>query len=308
MNNSSQASFLLRECPTCKSKSGSPIVSSTILAEDLSFKSLKKYWNGFFKEKIFFSYTRCANCATLYCPVFFKPDQLKDLYASMEDNTAGISLNLMKKTQNGYYKVLKQFSDVRGEYLEIGPDIGLFTERCIKDGQLTKYWLFEPNTSVWPQLSRLAREETAFIISPDMFKLSIVPDHSVNVGIMIHVLDHLLDPAEILKEIRSKLAPNAILICVTHDESSLLAKVMKSRWPPYCLQHPQLYNPCTVRTAMEEAGFEVLTVRKTVNYFPLSYLIKHIFWAFGIKINFFDSAGGVSVPLKLGNIITVARA
>jgi hypothetical protein len=225
----------------------------------------------------------------------------------MEDNTAGISIDLMKKTQHGYYKVLKEFSDVKGGYLEIGPDIGLFTEHCIQGGQLNKYWLFEPNRSVWPQLKRLAHDKSSFVIAPDMFELSIVPDHCVNVGIMIHVLDHFLDPVSILKEVRAKLARDAILICVTHDESSLLAKVMKSRWPPYCLQHPQLYSPCTMRNIMKEAGFEVLAVRKTVNYFPLKYLIKHIFWAFGIRVNMSDSTG-ISVPLKLGNILTVAKA
>ena len=43
---------------------------------------------------------------------------------------------------------------------------------------------------------------------------------------------------------------------MTHSERSLAARVFGARWPAYCLQHPQLYAPRTLRQAFERAGLQ----------------------------------------------------
>jgi hypothetical protein len=94
---------------------------------------------------------------------------------------------------------------------------------------------------------------------------------------------------------------------VTHDESSLLRKIIGLRWPPFCLQHPQIYNPKSMIAILDKAGYEVIHQEKTTNYFPISFLIKHFFWAIGIRINWAPSFFGLTLGLKLGNLLTVAR-
>jgi hypothetical protein len=139
-----------------------------------------------------------------------------------------------------------------------------------------------------------------------MFGFSHVPDHSASTAVMIHVLDHLLDPIATLGEIRQKLKPGARLLLVTHDESSLLRRIFGWRWPAFCLQHPQIYSPQSMHKLLETAGFEVLDRRKTVNFFEISFLLRHLLWALGIKVQYAPSFWRLTIGLKLGNMMTIA--
>ena len=96
--------YLNRCCPGCNSKSsGDTDVRSEIKAEDHDFEFLIPYWNGFFKEKIFFSYTHCKNCNLLFAPIFYSEDQLASLYAQMPPNMDVVPLDALRRTQYEYF-------------------------------------------------------------------------------------------------------------------------------------------------------------------------------------------------------------
>jgi hypothetical protein len=298
--------FLNRSCPICQSKSHSkPYIKTIKRAENLTFNSLISYWNGFFKEKIIFSYVRCNSCGLLFCPKFFTNQQLKNLYGQMPPNMDEVPKNALTKTQYGYFKTLKNLSNLKGGYLEIGPDIGLFTEHCVREGSFDDYWLFEPNKAVKNDLKRVVNGRKAKIIH-EMTNFSAIPNNHIDVVIIIHVMDHLLDPVGTLSALRKKLKKDGKILIVTHDEASLLRKIFNWKWPAFCLQHPQIYNLKTTKELLRVAGFDVLEQHKTVNYFKLSFLFKHLLWAVGLKFiktpRFFD----ITLGLKLGNILTIA--
>ncbi len=301
-----ESSFLNRVCPACGVKPPAKTsVSSEVVAESLGFEALIPYWNGFFKDKVFFSYSRCGGCGLLYAPVFFNGPQLERMYGQMPPNMSEVPLDALRRTQRGYFEVLKNCATLEGGFIEVGPDIGLFTENCAKEGSFDQYWLFEPNRDVLPALSKLMGDKKFHVIH-DMFGFSHVPDHAASVAVMIHVLDHLLDPVATLHELKQKLTPGAKLLLVTHDESSLLRRLFGWRWPAFCLQHPQIYNPATMRTLLNAAGYDVLKQSKTVNFFQISFLLKHLFWAVGIKVKSVPSFGNITIGLKLGNMLTIA--
>jgi hypothetical protein len=56
----------------------------------------------------------------------------------------------------------------------------------------------------------------------------------------------------------------------------------------------------------EAAGYEVIKQSKTVNYFPISFLLKQLLWALGFKIESVPSFGQIAIGLKLGNLLTIA--
>jgi SAM-dependent methyltransferase len=298
--------FLSRLCPVCSTEPSAKVdIKSDVVAEALDFDALVPCWNGFFKEKVFFSYTRCSCCNLLYAPTFFNGQQLEQLYGQMPPNMAEVPMEALRRTQRGYFDVLKSCSDLSGGFIEVGPDIGLFTENCVRDGSYDEYWLFEPNRDVLPTLTKIV-EGHKYTVIHDMFGFSHVPDHTVSAAVMIHVLDHLLDPVATLRELREKLKPNARLLLVTHDESSLLRRIVGWRWPAFCLQHPQIYSPESMHNLLEAAGFDVIERRKTVNFFEISFLLKHLLWAFGFKTQSVPSFGRFTLGLKLGNMLTIA--
>lgn len=298
--------FLSRDCPVCGSKAfAQDTIHSEVMGESLDFDALVPCWNGFFKDKVFFSYARCDGCGVLYAPTFFNGSQLEQLYGQMPPNMAEVPLEALRRTQRGYFDALRSCSDLQGGYIEVGPDIGLFTENCVREGRFEEYWLFEPNRDVLSALSKIV-EGRKFHIIHDMFGFSHVPDHSASAAVMIHVLDHLLDPVAALRQLRQKLKPGARLLLVTHDESSLLRRITGWRWPAFCLQHPQIYNPQSMRVLLEAAGFEVLQQSKTVNFFQIGFLVKHLLWAFGMKVQSVPGFGHFTLGLKLGNMLTMA--
>ncbi len=241
----------------------------------------------------------------LYCREYFDDDELQTFYGHTPDNTSGIPLRFLRRTQEGYFRALQKHSPLTGEYLEIGPDLGLLLEATVSRGAFEKFWLFEPNETVKPALEKIVEGRDHHVFTA-MFDFNSLPDHRISAAALIHVLDHLVDPKSILEELKTKLAESAIVLIVTHDERSLLARLTGSRWPPYCLPHPMLFNPASIRGLLESAGFAVLDIMKTFNHFPSLYLLKHLLWAVGLKRLSSFNVMGPAVPVKLGNILTIA--
>jgi hypothetical protein len=298
--------YLSRQCPICRKNTQIKIeISSEKKAEGLNFDKLTPYWNGFFKEKIFFSYARCGECELLFSPIFYRPDQLEALYSQMPPNMDLVPMAALLKTQRGYFNVLRKYSGLENGYIEVGPDIGIFTVNCTRDGNFDYYWLCEPNKEVAGTLAKSVGNNE-FTIIEDMFGFSAIPERSAGVAIMIQVLDHLLDPVTTLSELKTKLLPNAKLLLVTHNEKSLLRKIIGWRWPAFCLQHPQIYNPNSITALLKKSGYEVDSIGRSINYFEFSFLLKHLLWAFGFKVKSVPRIFNFTIGLKLGNMITIA--
>ena len=48
------------------------------------------------------------------------------------------------------------------------------------------------------------------------------------------------------------------------------------------------------------------TIERTKNYFEFSFLLKHLLWAFGIKVKSVPKCFDFTIGLRLGNMITIA--
>lgn len=296
-----------RRCPCCDAAAGRVAVASNPRGEDAAWPDLQESWRGFFKQKIFLSYARCERCGLLYARRYFTDAALIELYGHMPDNSAGLAQAQLEWTQQGYFDFLREHSDLGGDYFELGPDIGLFTQFVAAGKASGRFWLYEPNAVVHPELRRRAQGH-AVEIRPEMTDFSAVPDASIRVCVMIHVLDHLPDARGLLQQVRRKLTADARVLIVTHDERSLLARVLGPRWPAYCLQHSQLFSRDSTRRFLEACGLEVVETRKSTNYFPATYLLKHLLFAVGLRALAAKLRGDSFVlPLRLGNIMTVAR-
>ncbi|NWK98185.1 class I SAM-dependent methyltransferase [Sphingobium lactosutens] len=296
-----------RACPACGAKTGKDEVACPGDAGTMTVAQLRPYWHGLEKTKHFFPYRRCADCALLYNPVFFDDAQLADLYAAMPPNMDMLPFSAVADTQRGYFAAAARSGPLSGDYLEIGPDIGHLVTEAVAHGGFGRFWLFEPNRAVHDQLKQATGGKPASILT-DMTDLSPVPDGSVGLAVLVHVLDHLLDPLTMLRTIGTKLKPGGTLLIVTHDEGSLLRRALGRRWPPFCLQHPLLYNPGTIRRLVARAGFPAIRVVPSTNYFPIDFLVRQ-----GAQAAGFTLPGRLPLPrraiaLRLGNMLTIAQA
>lgn len=296
-----------RNCPICESNISTQEKVTKVAAENLSYEKLPEMWNGLFHEKTIFSYDRCNQCGLLYCPRYLSNDQLAYLYGQMPENMSEAGNDVIEKTQAEYvdYISLNSSGGVHGGYLEIGPDVGTFTSKIIKKYSFSKFWLFEPNIEVMERLAQSVRGNEYKIIH-DMFNFSDVPDDSVDLAVMIQVLDHLLDPKAALKELQTKLKKGGKVFIVTHNEGSMLARLLGLRWPAFCMQHPQIFNKKSMAKLISEAGLSLESINNTKNYFKLDFLIKTLVWVFFKKNIHLPGFLNFDVGLRLGNIATIA--
>lgn len=298
--------FLHRPCPACGAGETREEAHSPVRAETMRVEALRPYWSGLFSEKRFFTYHRCLGCGLLYNPRFFDGARLGELYSSMAPNMEIVSNDAIVATQKGYFDAAATAATLDGGYLEIGPDTGHIVREAATRGTFGHFWLFEPNRAIHETLIAAVGGRPASLLT-DMDDLSPVPDGSIGLAVMVHVLDHLLDPLAMLTQIRAKLRPGGTLLIVTHNEKSLLRRLMGVRWPPFCLQHPELYNPATIAALLGRAGYAEARVTRSRNYFPVAFLARQAAWTVGLKLDRVPLPA-FSLGLRLGNMLTLATA
>lgn len=294
-------------CPGCGASAKEATVAreSTPAAETLSLDRHSRFAAGYDTDRVFFTYYECPECQLQFCRDFYTQDQLEHLYGHQQENMGEVPLPARRAAQNRYADLLLRHTSGQGGFLEIGPDIGLFAQRCAEKGNFDHFWLFEPNREVTGALEE-ALGTKARSIYFTMWPNDEVPDRKISAIALIHVLDHLLEPEQFLKQLHTKLEPGGVILTVTHNCGSPLARLLGTRFPPYALQHPQLYSPASIRKLYDRAGFDVLEVSGAVNYFPLMHLVRAALTILGLPA-LFPRLRGPVIPIRLGNIATVAR-
>lgn len=297
--------FLTRNCPSCGEVRSDVEVSSNPPAESLSVEALRPFWEGIHSQKLFFSYSRCQTCDLLFTPRFFDDAQLEELYSHLAPNMDVVPTAAIDATQRGYFEVAARTARLDGGYLEVGPDVGYVAGHAARRGDFDAFWLFEPNRAVHARLADAVAPHRSQVFA-DMEDLSPVPDGSIGLAAMIQVLDHLLDPVAMLRQVRTKLRPGGTLMIVTHNEASLLRKVVGGRWPPFCLQHPQLFSPASITGMLQRADYGEIKVGRSANYFPVDFLVRQAALAVGVNLDRLPLPKAV-LGLRLGNMITLAK-
>lgn len=296
-----------RACPLCGTRRSRIAVACPRATDARSIDDLRPYWFGIDKQKHFFTYNRCECCGLLFNTTYFDAAQLAALYETMPPNMDLVPTQAIVATQQGYFAAAQALgTDLSGGYLEIGPDVGHIVSMAAEQGRFDRFWLFEPNRAVHERLRAAARDRPVTLFS-DMYDLAAVPDASVGLAVMVHVLDHVLDPLDMARRVRSKLRPGGLFLLVTHNEHSLLRYMLGTRWQPFCLQHPHLFNPVTMVRLLGQAGFERVEVSRSTNHFPIDFLAGQALQAIGLPLRR-PNLPRRTVALRLGNILTLARA
>ena len=295
-----------RACPICKSLEISirPDSAARKPAENMSWDEAKSYFIGLRNDQVFFSYHRCLDCGLLYCPWYFTKEQIAILYSEMPDNTMGEDKSTVSKTQSAYAKWILRDGVSAANYLEVGPDIGLVSRNVIALQTPKSVSFIEPNLSVRQELVESSSKVSSIEVVDFIENLQ-NSEFTLIVG--IHVYDHLLDPIQDLINLQKRANNESHISIVVHDEKSVLRKILKAKWPPFCLQHPQLYNRQTLENLLSLSGWSVKTIEKSTNWYHLRYFIRMGLSVLGIKDYLSRLLPDLEFPIRLGNLICLAE-
>ena len=253
----------------------------------------------------FFSYSRCNECHTLGTTIYPTEETLGQLYSRMPPNMdEAIGKADQQKNQGQYARYIVRYLSGLGvktnhvSVLELGADCGLLASEISRVVNTADwhYSAIEPNEPVRAELANtLAKKYGSHRLHIDAREITKEKANNLfDIIVAVHVFDHIFSIEEMLTSLKSLLTENGFIYFVVHNPESTLARVLGSKWPPFCAQHPQLFTMRGVRALANRIGLEVTDYGRTINHFPLSMVGDFM----GMKVKQLDN---ISICAPLGN-------
>jgi hypothetical protein len=294
----------VRSCPICSAHDGQLVVNSVQDPKLISQKDLSELFVGLRANQSFFRYIRCAKCQLCYNNEYFSQRSLGELYSSMPPNLVFDEEHNVKETHKNYSDYIIKNQDLSQSLIELGADSGFVTERVIKEFGINKGTIVEPNIEVRPILESIVKGKDFEIVS-DLSESEL--NMQYDLFIAVHVLDHLLDPCNDLLKISKSMKSGGKAFIVVHNQKSLLAKILGNKWPPYCLQHPQIFDRKSINLLLLKVGFHQIQISRTKNKVSIKNLVSMLFQILRLPKFILKVIPDLSIDLYLGNIIVSAE-
>jgi len=225
---------------------------------------------------------KCDQCGLMYASPRAKlPDQ---------DEIAGYNPEFTKKTRENspdrYEKEELQVRDYedtraylrnaypqRGHLLEIGCSMGFLLAKFREDGWEVEG--IEPNRGY----CEFIEDHHRIKASPTILEEANLPGSSVDVAVMLHVIEHVPDPLHTLEEIFRILKPGGSLVIETPRYDSLMFKLLRHRERSVsCDGHIYFFTTQTLRQMCVRAGFQF----QFVKYVGRSLNLARLLWNIGV--------------------------
>lgn len=149
-------------------------------------------------------------------------------------------------------KILAKRFPQRGKLLEVGSGFGYLLDYFRQDGwQVTGV---EPNEG----LNRHARNRLKLNVLSEILPDAAFPDGSFDVVTMMHVIEHVPDPTDTLREIYRVLKPGGMLVMETPRYDTLMFKLLGRRERSLsCVGHIYFFTTKTLHAISRKVGFTV---------------------------------------------------
>lgn len=249
---------------------------------------------------------QCKHCGYVYANPRWSGAEILQAYTAVTDETyvqerAGRELTFRKHL----HALEKRVGKANGRsLLDVGAYIGVFVETAAAAG-----WQacgVEP--SEWA--ASMAQQHGLQVIHGTQDTPELV-DKQFNVVTMWDVIEHVADPSGEIGKAYQLLKPGGWLVIHTMDIDSLMAKLMKGRWPWLMDMHIHYFSQKTLQQMLEKNGFEVISSGADGRYLRLNYLISRVealnrplgrlagWLVNGLRL------GQIAVPLNFGDLFTV---
>jgi 2-polyprenyl-3-methyl-5-hydroxy-6-metoxy-1,4-benzoquinol methylase len=203
------------------------------------------------------SYLRCPSCGLILLHPVPNEPTLRSFYNdNYQVDFKDYIKNVRRSSRSALDDLRKQFPG-RGKLLEIGCSYGGFLSEARRDGwQVTGVELSE-------NAAGYAREQQGLRVFSGSFhnKLGLVGERYEAV-VLFHVIEHMSDPIQFLKDCRRAMKPGGLLVLKTPNAASLVARLAGSFWqwvsPP---AHLYLYSPKTLQSLLKKTGYQPVAFR-----------------------------------------------
>ena len=214
---------------------------------------------------------QCADCGLRYRSEYFRTEVYDKVYTDKyhdgleslkHDRLWQQRLSRIKRVQTG------------GELLDIGCGYGSFLSLAASDFSCT-------GVEVSRTACRKAAENTALEIHCDRLEKVRFANDFFDVITLWDVLEHIVSPHELMREIARILKPGGTLWICTGDTGAILPRILRSRWSYYCLiDHICFYDLKLLKWLLNEhdlrmidSFYENASVSHLIKFFRLVMVV-----------------------------------
>lgn len=252
-----------RNCPVCGSREDSDIHA----AEWVDPGSLDQYAFASRKrpEHMRFRLVRCPDCDLVYASPVPAPEALTQAYQAAAFDSAVEACFAARTYIEALRPTLQELPDRVGA-LDIGTGDGAFLQELL-DAGFSSVGGVEPSTA--PVAS--ADPHIAGIIDHEAFHPGVRPAGSLSLVTCFQTIEHVPDPAVLVRDAISLLKPGGVLAIVCHDRRAPLNRLLGLRSPIIDIEHQQLFSPTSVHRLLSGAGLVGVNQRALRNRYPMRY-------------------------------------
>jgi 2-polyprenyl-3-methyl-5-hydroxy-6-metoxy-1,4-benzoquinol methylase len=208
---------------------------------------------------------RCRNCGMVSSRRTLDEDEIIDGYAGMVDERYLSEAEGRDELFEWVLERMRGYVMPRNRLLEVGSNVGLFLDVAGRNGWHAR--------GIEPSRWAVERGRERFGVDLRQGTLEdLEGDPPADAVVMLDVLEHLTDPLESLRRLRTLVEEEGLLVLSTVDLAGLHGRVRKGSWPWFIRPHLHYFTPETLDAMLAEAGFDLIEFERVPRTFHLSYI------------------------------------
>jgi SAM-dependent methyltransferase len=208
---------------------------------------------------------RCEGCGFLQCP---NVPPVLELYEKMSDDSYEGTRAARARQARALMNIISRHKKA-ARLLDVGAGSGILVEEALASGFAARG--IEPSSP----LQAIAAQR-GLPVTHGVLPNSELPG-PFDVVTLIDVIEHVPDPVDLVRRIKSVMAPDGIFVVVTPDVDSVAARLMGWKWWHFRAAHIGYFNKSTLGLALEKAGLRVIAITRPSWRLPSSYLARRAF-------------------------------
>ena len=212
---------------------------------------------------------RCRSCGLVYANPRDDGDELADKYRDMSVTEYLAAEDSRRIIASKDAQLVRQHKP-SGSVLDVGCSAGIFLSMLGDGYNLTG---IEPSIEASKQAREKVPEAEIFNTILDDAPLA---GKSFDVITMWDVIEHLPSPKAALTQLHGLLNDDGIMVMVTPDVGSWLARLMGRRWTHLIRGHIFYFTRESIREMLAETGFEVVSISNYRRYFRVAYVLQRV--------------------------------
>ncbi|MBI3553477.1 MAG: class I SAM-dependent methyltransferase [Elusimicrobia bacterium] len=211
---------------------------------------------------------QCLDCGLLFTSPRVRASSLLEEYQENKDED--FFLQSEARSMNAYLSLaLIRRHAQAGRLLDVGCATGFFLNAARLSFEVEGV---EP--SKWAR--QYAKDRLKLEIGSSTIEGAHFPDARFDVVTLLDVIEHVPDPAGLMREVARVTKPQGLVYVVTPDCDSLSATLLGSRWWGLRPAHIYYFSRKTLTRLLEAAGYEVVEAKSFGRIFSWGYWLSRL--------------------------------